>query len=74
MQGVRVSRVVVGLGVAPRVPPVNKLTAETLASGIRRAIDDQDLRARASELGEKIRVEDGVSRAVDVVERHIRKK
>jgi UDP:flavonoid glycosyltransferase YjiC (YdhE family) len=65
------ARVVVGLGVAPRVPPVNKLTAETLASGIRRAIDDQDLRARAVELGETIRAEDGVSRAVEIVDRHV---
>jgi sterol 3beta-glucosyltransferase len=63
------ARVVVGLGVAPQVPSVDKLTAETLARGIRRAIDDQDLRTRAFELGERIRAEDGVSRAIGIVDR-----
>jgi UDP:flavonoid glycosyltransferase YjiC (YdhE family) len=65
------ARVVVKLGVAPQVPSVDKLTAETLARGIRRAIDDQDLRARAFELGETIHAEDGVSRAIDIVDRHL---
>ena len=62
---------VVELGVAPPAPSVNELTAGSLASGIRRAINDQDLRARAMRLGEKIRAEDGVSRAVDIVDRYI---
>lgn len=65
------ARVVVELGVAPKVPSVNKLTADSLASAIRCAINDQDLRARAFELGEMIRAEDGVSRAIHIVDRHI---
>jgi hypothetical protein len=46
----RWARVVAGLGVAPKAPSVNKLTAASLASAIRCAINDQDLRARAVEL------------------------
>ena len=62
---------VIGLGVAPKAPSVNKLTADSLASAIRCAVNDQDLRARAFEIGEMIRAEDGVSRAIELVDRHI---
>jgi sterol 3beta-glucosyltransferase len=65
------ARVVVKLGVAPEAPSVNRLTADSLASAIGCAINDQDLRARAIELGGMISAEDGVSRATDIVDRHI---
>ena len=65
------ARVVVELGVAPQAPSVDKLTADSLAGAIRCAINDQGLCARAMELGEMIRAEDGVSRAIDIVDQHI---
>lgn len=57
------------LGVGP--PPVfrSNLTAERLAEAITVSVTDEAMRHRAAELGEKIRGEDGVSRAVEIVER-----
>ena len=62
--------VVAQLGVGPRAATIKKLTAETLADAIHAAVNDTGLRARAAALGEHIRAEDGVSRAVEVIERH----
>jgi sterol 3beta-glucosyltransferase len=53
------------LGAGPRPIPNRRLTAGRLASAIRAAIADGGIRRRAAELGERIRAEDGVSRAVD---------
>ena len=61
---------VVTLGVGPRLPGLNKLTAEKLAAAINTAVNDSAMRARAAALGEKIRAEDGVARAVEIIERH----
>jgi UDP:flavonoid glycosyltransferase YjiC (YdhE family) len=61
---------VVKLGVGPRVPGIKQLTAEKLAEAIQMAVTDSTLRARAAALGEKIRVENGVARAVEIIERH----
>jgi UDP:flavonoid glycosyltransferase YjiC (YdhE family) len=58
------------LGVGPRAATVKKLTAEKLAEAIHIAVNDSALRARAAALGEKIRAEHGVARAVEVIERH----
>jgi sterol 3beta-glucosyltransferase len=52
------------LGVGPAPIPRKRLTAERLAEAIRRAVVDGDMRQRAAELGERIRAEDGVGRAV----------
>ena len=61
---------VVKLGVGPRVPGIKQLTAEKLANAIHTAAyGDSALRARAA-LGEKIRAENGITRAVEVIERH----
>jgi sterol 3beta-glucosyltransferase len=49
---------------------MKKLTAEKLAQAIRTAVDDAALRARAAALGEKIRAENGVACAVEVIEHH----
>jgi sterol 3beta-glucosyltransferase len=46
------------------------LTAERLPAAITRAVTDQELRTRAAELGERIRAEDSVGRAIEVIERH----
>lgn len=58
------------LGVGPRVPGIKQLTAEKLAEALHTTVTDSTLRARAAALGEKIRAEDGVARAVDIIERH----
>jgi UDP:flavonoid glycosyltransferase YjiC (YdhE family) len=62
---------VVKLGVGPRVPGIKQLTAEKLAQAINTAAyGDSALRARAAALGGKIRAENGITRAVEVIERH----
>ena len=61
---------VVKLGVGPRAPEIKKLSAEKLAEAINTAVTDSALRARAAALGEKIRAEDGVTNAVEIIERH----
>jgi UDP:flavonoid glycosyltransferase YjiC (YdhE family) len=61
---------VVKLGVGPRAPEIKRLTAESLAQAIDTAVNDSSLRARAAALGEKIRAEDGVTRAVEIIGRH----
>lgn len=61
---------VANLGVGPRLPNIRQLSAEKLAAAMHTAANDPALRARAAALGEKIRGEDGVARAVEVIERH----
>jgi len=62
---------VAALGVGPRPIPRNRLTPENLAAAIRQVVDDPNMRARAAELGVKIRAEDGVGVAVNVIERYL---
>jgi hypothetical protein len=57
------------LGGGPEPIPRRKLTVERLAQAIQRAVTDQTMRQRAAELGARIRAEDGVACAVDVVQR-----
>ncbi len=61
---------VVQLGVGPRAIGLKQLTAEKLAEAIQVMLTDATLRARAAALGEKIRAEHGVARAVEIIERH----
>lgn len=56
------------LGVAPEPLPVRRLTAEGLAERLRDALDDDEMRARASALGERVRDEHGVTSAVRLLE------
>ena len=56
------------LGVGPQSIPRRKLTAERLANAITIATKDQDMQARAAALGERIRAEDGVGRAIEIIE------
>jgi UDP:flavonoid glycosyltransferase YjiC (YdhE family) len=59
------------LGAGP--PPISQkqLTAERLATAIRTATSDEIMKASARALGEKIRAEDGVARAVEVFHRYL---
>jgi UDP:flavonoid glycosyltransferase YjiC (YdhE family) len=56
------------LGVGPRPLPRKRLTAERLAEALRTVATDSSLRERAAALGEQIRAEDGVGRAVRLIE------
>ena len=59
------------LGVGPKPIPQNKLTAEMLGRAIHRAVTDGGVRQRAEELGEMIRTERGVVRAVKIIDERI---
>jgi sterol 3beta-glucosyltransferase len=61
---------VVKVGVGLQVPGIKKLTAEKLAEAIGTAVNDARMRANAAGLGEKIRAENGILRAVDLIEAH----
>lgn len=60
-------RRVAALGVGPEPIPQHRLTAERLADAIGKAVVDRDIRQRAAALGETIRAEDGVGRAITVI-------
>jgi sterol 3beta-glucosyltransferase len=55
------------LGVGPKPIRQLQLTADRLAEGICIAIQNTSMQHRAEELGSKIRSEDGVARAVEMV-------
>jgi UDP:flavonoid glycosyltransferase YjiC (YdhE family) len=55
------------LGAGTRPIPRKKLTAELLAEAIQTALTDQTMRQRAADLGAKIRAENGVAAAVEVI-------
>lgn len=57
------------LGVGPAPLPRKKLNAENLALAIRQAVSDAGMRQRAAELGAKLRAEDGIARAVEIINR-----
>jgi sterol 3beta-glucosyltransferase len=57
------------LGAGPQPVPQKTLNAENLGAAIRAAVTDSGMQARAAALGEQIRAEDGVGRAVAIIER-----
>ena len=65
------ARRVYELGAGPAPIPYKKLTAERLAAAIRRATEDEGIRARAAELGAALRAEDGVGRAAAIFETYV---
>jgi sterol 3beta-glucosyltransferase len=56
-------------GAGPEPMPVNKLATSRPAAAIQTANDDADMRARASELSERIAQENGADRACEQIER-----
>lgn len=58
------------LGVGPQPVARKRLTAENLAAAIVAALQD-DVRERAGTIGRRIRAEDGVARAVELVHHYI---
>ena len=61
---------VYALGVGPKPIPRKRLTTGLLAEAINTAVTDQTMRARAADLGERIRAENGVAQAVAVIEQN----
>jgi UDP:flavonoid glycosyltransferase YjiC (YdhE family) len=64
-------RRVASLGVGPPPIPRQKLTVERLAAAITTAVTDKGIRERAAAIGENIRAEDGVARAVEAISRYL---
>lgn len=62
---------VVELECGPRAPSKSGLTIEKLADAVRDAVTDPRFREQARRMGERLRAEDGVARAVDVIEGHM---
>jgi UDP:flavonoid glycosyltransferase YjiC (YdhE family) len=61
---------VYALGVGPRPIPRQHLTVDRLTESIRCAVSDTGMRTRAARLGEGIRAEDGIARAVAAIEQN----
>jgi sterol 3beta-glucosyltransferase len=61
---------VAALGVGPHGISRRRLTAPWLAAAIRRAVEDQPMRARAAALGLALRAERGAETAAAMIERH----
>jgi sterol 3beta-glucosyltransferase len=59
---------VAALGVGPEPIPRRKLTVARLAAAMHQAATDPTMRRRAAKIGSKIQAEDGVTRAVAVIE------
>jgi UDP:flavonoid glycosyltransferase YjiC (YdhE family) len=55
------------LGVGPQPVPFRNLTAARLATAIKAAVSDESMRTRAAALGQKLRAENGVQRAVELI-------
>ncbi|HEX2593665.1 MAG TPA: glycosyltransferase [Rhizomicrobium sp.] len=55
-------------GVAPASVPHKKLTTDKLTSTLNIALSDNAMRQRASDLGERVRAEDGTARAAETIE------
>jgi sterol 3beta-glucosyltransferase len=62
------------LGAGPKPIPQKNLTAQGLASAIHMAVSSPDMQQRAAALGEKIRAEDGVARAVAAIETTVQRQ
>lgn len=56
------------LGVGTQAIPQKQLTAEALTEAIGTVVSDTGMQRRAEELGQKIRAEDGVGRAIQVIQ------
>jgi UDP:flavonoid glycosyltransferase YjiC (YdhE family) len=58
---------VADLGVGPQPIPRKKLSVERLANAITKATTDKEMQIRAKEVGEIVKTEDGVTKAVEAV-------
>jgi UDP:flavonoid glycosyltransferase YjiC (YdhE family) len=60
------------LGVGPQPIPRKRLDADSLAAALRVVTGDAGMRDRAAKLGKRISAENGVARAVEVFEKHMK--
>jgi UDP:flavonoid glycosyltransferase YjiC (YdhE family) len=58
-------------GVGPQRIPHARLTASRLSEAIVAALNDPAMRKRAAEMGERVRAENGLKRAADIIERQV---
>lgn len=63
-------RRVAALGAGPGIIPQKRLTAERLAEAMVEAVSNPLIRQQANELGECIRQEDGVGKAIEAIENY----
>ncbi len=59
------------LGTGPKPIPRKKLTADGLASALKRTVNDRMMRSKAAELGENIRAERGLENSVRLIHRYL---
>lgn len=59
------------LGVGTQPIPQKRLTVDNLSAAINQAVSDNAMRQRAAELGAKIRPEDGVGKAIAIIQRSV---
>jgi sterol 3beta-glucosyltransferase len=59
------------LSLGPLAPSAGKLTADSLANAIQDALDNPVYRQNASRLGEQVRSEDGVERAIEEINKYL---
>lgn len=60
-------RIISKLGVGPRPIPRKKLTINRLAQAIQQVIADQNMHELATNIGSKIRVENGIKQTVEII-------
>lgn len=60
-------------GAGPKPIRLRRMSAETLAEEIETAVTDDEIRARTTALGEKIRAEDGIGNAIVVVTQYMQR-
>jgi sterol 3beta-glucosyltransferase len=63
---------IAALGVGPRPIPFKQMSVKRLAQAIAFTVNDQPTRQRANALGQKIRAEDGLANAIDIIQRIVR--
>lgn len=59
------------LGVGPFPIPQKRLTEGNLAAALRTATQSSSMRKRAAELGKKLQEEDGIGKAIDIIEKSV---
>jgi sterol 3beta-glucosyltransferase len=59
----------VEMGVGPKPVPYRQLSAESLASSIHVALSDKGIRERAADLGRRLGAENGVQRAIEIIQK-----
>jgi len=62
------------LGVGPAPIPLRRLTVDRLAEAIASTLSDAAMQEKAARLGERIRAEHGIARAVEIIEKVIENK